>query len=101
MGELVAEILNSWPGNWCDQSDPHAHHEAKLLQLSTDKANALLGWSPVWRFAEAIRETVGWYRETEPCKGEPVQCQSLTHRQIAAYTAAARAAMLPWTQTTP
>ena len=101
VGELVAEILNSWPGNWCDQSDPHAHHEAKLLQLSTDKANALLGWSPVWRFAEAIRETVGWYRETEPCKGEPVQCQSLTHRQIAAYTAAARAAMLPWTQTTP
>lgn len=101
VGELVVEILKSWPGTWCDQSDPHAHHEAKLLQLSTDKANALLGWSAAWRFADAVRETVRWYRETEGCAGEPARFQTLTHRQIAAYTAAACEAGLPWTQATP
>ncbi|MEI8233743.1 MAG: CDP-glucose 4,6-dehydratase [Verrucomicrobiota bacterium] len=97
VGELVREILQHWPGTWEDQSDPRAHHEANLLQLSTDKANALLGWSAAWRFADAIRETVTWYRETACC-GDPARLQSLTHGQIAAYTAAAAQAGLPWTQ---
>jgi len=100
VGELVTEVLKSWPGRWEDQSDPHAHHEAQLLQLSTDKAHALLGWSAAWNFAEAVRETVTWYRETEQCN-DPALIQSLTHCQIDAYTAAASEAGLPWTQPAP
>lgn len=98
VGELVTEVLKSWPGTWNDQSDPTAHHEAKLLQLSTDKANALLGWAAAWRFPEAVRETIRWYRETETCGSEPARFQTLTHRQITDYTTAACQAGLPWTK---
>lgn len=96
VGELVVEILKHWPGRWEDQSDPNAHHEAKLLQLSTDKASALLGWSATWRFADAVRETVTWYRASGHCN-DPIRFQELTNGQIAAYIAAAEAA-LPWAQ---
>ncbi|MDD5349098.1 MAG: CDP-glucose 4,6-dehydratase [Chthoniobacteraceae bacterium] len=96
VGELVTEILKHWPGTWEDQSAPNAHHEASLLQLCTDKTSALLGWSATWRFADAIRETVTWYRDTARC-AEPSRFQSLTRGQIAAYTAAATGAGSAWT----
>ena len=35
---LVEEVLNHWSGDWIDQSDPNAVHEASLLNLATDKA---------------------------------------------------------------
>jgi CDP-glucose 4,6-dehydratase len=90
---LVAEVLKQWPGRWEDRSDPKAVHEAKLLQLATDKASALLGWSPVWNFATTIEQTVGWYRETNK---NPQLAPALTSRQIADYHAAAASAGLPW-----
>lgn len=96
VGALVTEILQTWPGTWRDQSDPNAPHEAALLQLCTDKASALLGWSAAWHFAQAVRETVRWYRETEGCQGDPARFQNLTRQQIAAYTAAAREAGIAW-----
>lgn len=95
VGELVVEILKHWPGNWEDQSDPQAHHEAKLLQLSTDKANALLGWAPAWRFGDAVRQSVTWYRETEHCD-DSQRFQELTQQQIVAYSSAGADAGLPW-----
>ncbi len=84
--DLVTEILKHLPGTWLDQSDPNAVHEAKLLQLATDKAHALLDWSPVWRFPEAIRETVAWYRAASAI-ATPQEFQTLTRRQIEAYAA--------------
>src|SRR4051794_23702467 len=60
---LVEEILNDWPGNWMDGSDPNSPHEATLLSLSIEKAGALLGWYPSWDFREAIHRTVVWYHE--------------------------------------
>src|ERR1035437_10069536 len=62
--ELVEELLKHCPGCWEDRRDPKAAHEAGRLQLSTDKAHALLRWSPVWSFATAVEQTVNWYRET-------------------------------------
>jgi len=62
--ELVQEILKHWPGEWVDQSDPHAEHEAKLLNLATDKAHHFLGWKPAWDFEQTIENTVSWYRES-------------------------------------
>src|SRR2546422_232039 len=35
---LVEEILQDWPGQWVDGSDPKAPHEATLLSLSIEKA---------------------------------------------------------------
>lgn len=61
--ELVATILEHWPGDWLDQSDPTAPHEANLLHLQIDKANHRLGWRPHWDYSTTLERTVGWYRD--------------------------------------
>ncbi|HEX7570547.1 MAG TPA: CDP-glucose 4,6-dehydratase [Verrucomicrobiae bacterium] len=96
VGDLVGEILKSWPGRWEDQSDPHAHHEAKLLMLSTAKAKQVLHWQPTWNFETAIANTVNWYRGVNE---NAAHAESLTLRQIAEYEAAARAANIMWATT--
>lgn len=60
--ELVTTMLSHWPGEWLDQSDPNAPHEAGLLHLQIDKAHHRLGWQPRWDYATTIARTVGWYR---------------------------------------
>lgn len=93
VADLVQEILKHWPGQWADKSDPHAPHEAKLLNLATDKAHHFLGWSPVWSFTNTIERTVAWYRAAvQPA----ADLHALTTGQITAYTSAARAAGLAW-----
>ncbi len=95
VADLVQEILRHWPGEWIDQSDPRAVHEAKLLNLATDKAFHYLGWKPAWTFEETIAETVAWYRESSHCR-QPADFQTLTLRQIAEYTARARELHIGW-----
>jgi CDP-glucose 4,6-dehydratase len=95
VAELVQEILKHWPGRWADKSDPNAPHEAKLLNLATDKAHHLLGWYPAWSFAETIARTVAWYHASVSSSPDH---RSLTSGQIAAYTESARAAGLLWTK---
>ena len=94
VAELVAEVLKHWPGRWEDQSDPKAVHEAGLLQLSTDKAHALLGWSPVWPFSTTVERTVAWYRDTA---ANSQTAHVLTTRQIEQYQTAAARAHVAWT----
>ena len=95
VGELVTELLKHWPGCWEDKSDPGALHEAVFLQLSTDKASALLGWSAAWDFASAVRETADWYRANR----NGLACApAVTRAQIDAYGAAAKKAGLGWSQ---
>lgn len=62
--QLVEEVLCNWPGEWVDQSSANAPHEAKLLHLSTDKAQRLLGWQSVWNFSDTVARTVEWYRDS-------------------------------------
>ena len=95
VGELVEEVLKHWPGCWRDRSNPKAVHEAGLLQLSTDKASALLGWSPVWSFAESVRETVNWYR-TAKSTASPGALHRLTLSQIQDYSRQARGKGIRW-----
>ena len=93
VGELVKEVLKNWPGRWEDKSDPHAHHEARLLMLSTAKAKKVLRWQPAWQFETAIANTVNWYRAVNE---NPAAAESQTLRQIADYETAARAAQIAW-----
>jgi CDP-glucose 4,6-dehydratase len=93
VGGLVTEVLKHWPGRWEDKSDSNAVHEAGLLQLSTDKTHALLGWSPVWSFPTAVERTVTWYRETA---ADPHSARALATRQIEQYQADASRAGLSW-----
>lgn len=95
--ELVREILVHWPGRWEDRSDPAAVHEAKLLNLTIDKAHHLLGWAPAWSFEETVRRTVSWYRRV----WEGADAADLTRHQIHDYTAAAAAMGRSWASATP
>ena len=63
VSELVKTVLDHWSGDWLDQSDPTAPHEANLLHLQIDKAHHLLGWQPRWDYATTLARTVGWYRD--------------------------------------
>lgn len=94
VADLVVEVLKSWPGRWEDKSESNALHEAKFLNLSTDKANYLLGWRPVWNFEESIAETIAWYRGQEQ-QGEAI---NLTQGQIARYVTTAKKLRLSWTR---
>jgi CDP-glucose 4,6-dehydratase len=101
VADLVQEILKHWPGRWDDKSDPNAVHEAKLLNLATDKAHHFLNWSPVWSFADTLAQTVRWYREAGASSnagraGGAPGIHAFTVSQIAAYVAAARAAGISW-----
>lgn len=83
--DLVMEVLKHWPGSWTDRSDPSAPHEAGLLKLSIEKAQHLLGWTPVWSFPRAVETTVRWYREAaRKVPGVP-SMTPLTQRQIRDY----------------
>ncbi len=95
VAELVAEVFRTWSGSWVDQSDPQAVHEARLLQLNTAKAKALLDWSPVWSFPEAVRETMTWYRAHSAVPGAG-SAHGFTCRQIESYCARAVALRAPW-----
>jgi CDP-glucose 4,6-dehydratase len=89
---LVDEILHGWPGKWLDQSDANAPHEAQLLNLATDKAFHLLGWSPVWNFETTARMTVDWYRQTsERAEHDHEVFVRMTQAQTREYDAARRA----------
>lgn len=79
--ELVKKILLHWPGEWQDQTDPNALHEARKLNLTTDKAFHLLDWQPQWNFETAIAKTVEWYRQVH----EGASPAELTQRQIKEY----------------
>lgn len=59
--DLVASMLSHWPGEWFDQSEPDAPHEASRLHLHIDKAHHRLGWNPRWDYDTTIKRTVGWY----------------------------------------
>ena len=59
---LVQELLGHWPGQWRDQGDPSAPHEAAVLQLESGRAWQRLGWQPLWDFQAAVARTATWYR---------------------------------------
>jgi CDP-glucose 4,6-dehydratase len=92
VAELVAELLTHTGGEWSDASDPNALHEASKLNLATDKAFHLLGWQPIWNFAETISRTAEWYL-AEHSGQDPA---GLTRSQISAYEADAATKALPW-----
>jgi len=90
---VVEEVLRLWPGQWQPVTTVNPH-EARSLNLAIDKAKALLGWTPVWGFREAVRETVSWYRERHVAGRRDMVKFSLA--QIESYVAAARANSVAW-----
>lgn len=96
VGEVAKAFFDIWPGCWEAKPDPDAVPEAARLTLSHRKATELLGWHPVWNFAEATQATAEWYRlrHTDP----KADMLAFTRRQIAEYADQALAAGLPWSK---
>lgn len=82
VANVVSEALEHWPGEWSDQSDANAPHEAGKLNLTTEKAFHLLGWQPRWSFETAVQKTVEWYRGVH----EGANPTELTRQQIKEYS---------------
>ena len=62
--ELVETAIACWgSGAWISTFDPAQPHEAGLLQLSIEKAAAVLGWQPKLFSKEAVEWTINWYRQ--------------------------------------
>ncbi len=67
--------------------------EAKLLTLNAQKAQTQLGWKPVYKFNDAIKHTLNWYKKYYTNKsGLREQCL----QDINDYTETAKKQNLPW-----
>ena len=60
--DLVNGIIKSCGrGHWEEDNATNVVHEANMLSLDINKAQKLLGWSPVLSFPETIEITCDWY----------------------------------------
>ncbi len=86
--DVVEAVLRAWgAGSWEDRHDPAAPHEAGVLRLSIEKAQARLGWRPRWPFETTLAKTAAWYRAFhDGARGDSLV--ELTRRQIHEYTEA-------------
>ena len=60
---VVSELARLWgdAATWrC--VEPEQLDEAHVLRLDSSKAHAQLGWTPRWTLAEALANTVSWYK---------------------------------------
>ena len=60
-------------------------HEANLLMLNIEKAEEVLGWTPVFTADEAIKNTVDWYKNFYDSKNELEEMLNFTLNQIQDY----------------
>jgi CDP-glucose 4,6-dehydratase len=62
---LVTELARNWGdgAGWAPANEGTGPYEAKLLAVDIAKAQRKLGWRPVWPVAEAVAQTVIWYRD--------------------------------------
>lgn len=80
--DLVLEVLATRSGTWVNAEKPGSAHEAKLLHLSIEKANRILGWKPRWGFKETVSRTSAWYDQVKRGRCSPLE---ITRKQIADY----------------
>ncbi|WP_242674953.1 CDP-glucose 4,6-dehydratase [Niastella populi] len=80
--DLVQKAIGVWgSGSWEDMSQPDQVHEAGLLKLDITRSRTELGWQPQWDAAQAIQQTINWYKQDAGKRAE------FTFQQIKAYFA--------------
>jgi CDP-glucose 4,6-dehydratase len=97
VGELADEMVKTLGrGKWTtDQVGKHPH-EANFLRLSIEKASSMLGWKPVWNFAETVLRTVQGYENLIAAGKSHEKQRAFLVGEIRAYTAAAMACQNAW-----
>ena len=93
VGVVAGLAVKAWgDGEWRHTPPPGEAaardllHEAAFLKLDITKATTLLGWSPVYTAAEAVAETVRWYRLRHD-RGSRFDAGAVCRDQTAAYSA--------------
>jgi CDP-glucose 4,6-dehydratase len=91
VGQIADMVVRDWgAGGWEYKPDGIESrgrlHEASFLKLDITKATTLLNWSPVFTTAEAVAETISWYRQRHR-EGASFNARAACQRQIAAYSA--------------
>jgi CDP-glucose 4,6-dehydratase len=81
---LVDEVISHWNGTKEYLETGFAPHEATLLHLSTDKAESILKWKPIWNFETTIQRTISWYKRI--LNGE--SASEVTSEQISEFESA-------------
>lgn len=80
---LVQQAIAAWGrGEYIVDPPADTPHEATLLRLDCSKAVQELAWRPRWTAAQAIQQTIAWYRRVLD-GGE--SASAVTRDQIAAY----------------
>jgi CDP-glucose 4,6-dehydratase len=82
---IVERLAHAWNTEivWEAMPDASAPHEAHLLRLDSGKADALLGWQPLWDLEAGLDRTAEWYGAH--AAGEDVRALSVA--QLQAYAA--------------
>lgn len=98
VAELADAIVTAWgSGQWQPQVGADDLHEAGILRLSIDKAQASLGWRPVWDFITSVTKTVKWYRTVRMDDTDGGGAHTACLEDIRAYEREARGKEAVWT----
>ena len=63
--ELSEKITKYWHGEIVNEKNKENLHEAKLLNLYTDKVFHKLNWKPKWDFERTVFKTIDWHKKFE------------------------------------
>ncbi len=79
-GALCDLFVKNWGAGaaWKSMAEENAPHEASFLQLDCGKLRQKLSWQPRWTVAEAVAETVKWYR----MYADQAEMRAYTEQQI-------------------
>jgi len=79
----IADRLDElWPSDLRWDLDPGPHpHEAHHLTLDSSKAEAQLGWTPIWGLDEGLKSIVSWYESLR----DGADMRAVTLAQIEAF----------------
>ncbi|KJU82096.1 CDP-glucose 4,6-dehydratase [Candidatus Magnetobacterium bavaricum] len=92
--DLINSFIKYWGnGSWKYEPSESNKKESTLLNLSCDKAAAILKWRPVLSFDETIRLTAEWFKAYYT-GNEDMYDFSINHIQY--YTDKAKEQSLPW-----
>jgi CDP-glucose 4,6-dehydratase len=100
---LTHRLFELWGAAYEPEIRPGVRYQAAALLIDSGKAAERLGWRSVWSWEEALAASVAWFKEYEARGGDEdgggsanAAMHDVCLKQIADFTAAARARGAPW-----